>query len=379
MSRVLYAVGGSLAVRENGVLVEYMPLASAAESTAEAIYLGRVTRVMSGMDAAFVDLGQQRNGFLPLQEKSKSFQNSALRPGSRVPVQVQREAHGEKGAYLTRDISLCGEYVLLMPMNRYIGVSARVSAEDERNRLRALGAALAGDRFGLVMRAASVNARRADVAGEVEELYSRWTAVQAAVPTAHAPSLLYRPRSSLRRLLDDYLPRGIDCLYTDEAAAAESAAGLCPVQPAKADEALALRAEAKQASAHRVWLKNGGNLVVDECEALTVIDVNTAKFTGSGDSRHTVLQANLEACAEIARQLRLRNLGGIILIDLIDMQGEAERERVLSELETACAADRVKTNIHGFTSLGLVEMTRKRSGRTLREQWTDMEAEGAQA
>ena len=365
--REITAVGREIAVTEDGTLCEY--LTDTEESgLSEAVWLGRVVRVMPSLSAAFVDIGQEKNGFLPFAESSKSFQQSPLRDGDRVLVQVKREARGEKGAYLTRDITFCGEYVIFMPFNRYIGVSSRVQAEAQRRSLRQLGERLSGGAFGLVLRSAALRAEEADIAAEISRLRASADAVRAAAPTAHAPSMVFRPRSLLEQLLDDYLPRGGCTLKTTDAAAAERLRGRCPVEVLPEDAQLPpeIAAQRDKARQRRVWLRSGGNLVIDCCEACTVIDVNTAKST-AGSSRTNQLGTNLEAAEEIARQLRLRNIGGIILIDMIDMEEERDRQRVLDALAEACAADRVKTVIHGFTHLGLVEMTRKRTARSLRE------------
>ncbi|MGN0747203.1 MAG: Rne/Rng family ribonuclease [Aristaeellaceae bacterium] len=357
-----------LAVAEDGRLVEY--LLDDGASVTEAIYLGKVERVVSGMKAAFVDIGQEKNGFLPLEERSSSAQLPPLRDGQRVLVQVKKDAQGAKGAFLTRDVSLCGEYVILMPLNRYIGVSARIEDESLREAMKKLGQAISGGRFGLVMRASTPEAEEADIRHEAETLLTRWENISKAAPTAHAPSMIHRPRTPLDSLLDDYLPRGVDGVVTDDEDTARQLSCLMPVTVTERDPMADLRAQRDRALRRHVWLDSGGSLVIDRCEAMTVIDVNTAKFTGKRDLEDTILRLNLEACGEIARQVRLRNLSGIILIDMIDMETEEHREQVLMRLNECFAADRVKTVIHGFTSLGLIEMTRKKSRRPLEDDWT---------
>ncbi|MGN1018889.1 MAG: Rne/Rng family ribonuclease [Aristaeellaceae bacterium] len=371
--RIIYLKAGSpreIAVAEDGRLAEY--LLDDGESVAEAVYLGRVERVVPGMKAAFVDIGQEKNGFLPLEERSRSVQLAPLRDGQRVLVQVKKDAQGVKGAFLTRDISLCGEYVIVMPLNRYVGVSARIADEGLREAMRTLGQEIAGDRFGLVMRASAPGAEEADVREEAETLLSRWEVISKAAPTARAPSMIHRPRTLLDSLLDDYLPRGVDGVVTNDEDAARQLSGILPVTVTQEDPMAAsgMAAQRDRALRRHVWLDSGGSLVIDRCEAMTVIDVNTARFTGKRDLEDTILRLNLEACGEIARQVRLRNLSGIILIDMIDMETEEHRERVLAKLNECFAADRVKTVIHGFTSLGLIEMTRKKSRRPLEDDWT---------
>ena len=371
--REIYVKSGSpreLAVVEDGKLCEYL-LEDAASAAAETMYLGRVERIVPGMKAAFVDIGQARNGFLPSEERSATAMLPRLQTGDRVLVQVKREPQGEKGAFLTRDVTLCGQYVILMPMNRYIGVSSRVE-ESERPALKNMGTGIAEGRFGLIMRAASMQAEESVIREETDELLARWETIRRTAPTAHAPSMVYRPRTALDSLLDDYRPRCIDRLVTNDEALAASIAGELPVTLADSElmERAGLTRQRDKALERRVWLDCGGTLVIDPCEAMTVIDVNTAKNTGKKELEQTILKTNLEACAEIARQVRLRNLGGIILIDMIDMEREEHRQQVIDALKKALAADRVKTVVHGMTALGLIEMTRKRSRVPLRDEWT---------
>lgn len=357
--------GRDVAVLEDGHLVEYLPDEPGA--SAEAIYLGRVERVMPGMKAAFVNIGQERAGFLPLEERNADLPK--LQTGQHVLVQVRKEAHGEKGAFLSRDITLCGEYALLNPLGRMIGVSSRITREGDRKALKALGTEIADGRYGLVMRAAALNAGEDAIREEVADLLAKWEAVAKAAPTAHAPSVLHAPRTTLDAVLDDYCPRGIDRIVTNDAALAKSLASTAPVTVLGDNlfDVGRISNELARALERRVWLPSGGNLVFDPCEAMTVVDVNTAKFTGKTGLQDTVLQMNLEACAEVARQVRLRNISGIIIIDMIDMHQREHRHQVLKELERCFESDRVKTVVHGFTSLGLVEMTRKRMRPTLKE------------
>ena len=370
--RELYIRSGErreIAVVEDGRLVEYL-LDNASAQTTEAIYMGRVERVVPGMNAAFIDIGQEKNGFLPLQERNLSDAGK-LQSGMAVLVQVRKEAHGGKGAFLSRDITLCGEYALVMPLNRMIGVSSRVTGDEDRDALRDLAGRVTDGGFGMVVRASSLGMSEETIRAEADELLAQWEVIRQAAPTAHVPSMIHQARTQLDSVIDDYRPRGVERIHTDDPALAKSLESVAPVTVSSSDP-IALMGFDRQrdrALERRVWLDSGGTLVIDPCEAMTVIDVNTAKFTGKRQLEETILKLNLEACGEIARQVRLRNLSGIILIDLIDMDAEEHRARVLAELESAFAQDRVKTVIHGFTSLGLVEMTRKRARKPLRDDW----------
>lgn len=358
--------GLDIAVLEDGKLVEYLPADEAASS--EAIYLGRVERVVPGMKAAFIQIGQEKNGFLPLEERNVS-DLPKLQAGMSVLVQVRKEAQGVKGAFLSRDISLCGEFVLFSPMTSMLAVSSRITRERDRKALKELAKDIAQGQFGLIMRSASLGAPEDAIRTEVEQLRARWESIRKAAPTAHVPSVLHAPRTTLDLVLADYHPRGIDRICTNDASMAEKLSDIAPtvLMGDNLFDVGRISTELQRALERRVWLHSGGNLVFDPCEAMTVIDVNTSKFTGKRKLAETVLQTNLEACAEIARQVRLRNLSGIIIIDMIDMVSKADHQAVLDALNREFANDRVKTVVHGFTSLGLVEMTRRRSRPPLRE------------
>ncbi len=358
--------GMDIAVVEDNRLVEYLPADEDASS--EAIYVGRVERVVPGMKAAFIQIGQEKNGFLPLEERNVP-DLPKLQTGMSVLVQVRKEAQGVKGAFLSRDISLCGEFVLFAPMNRMHAVSSRITREKDRKALKELAKDISGGEFGLIMRNAARGAEESLIRAEVDELCAKWAEICKAAPTAHVPSCLHEARTTLDLVLADYHPRGIDRICTNDAELASRLSAYAPTMQMGDNlfDVARISTQLQKALDRRVWLESGGNLVFDPCEAMTVIDVNTAKFTGKKELAETVLRTNLEACAEAARQVRLRNLSGIIIIDMIDMVSRLEHQAVLDELKSAFASDRVKTVVHGFTSLGLVEITRKRSRPPLRE------------
>ena len=340
MNRIIWIGDGWCAASEDGRLVEYLPAGS--RDGSGAILRGRVERIMSSLQAAFVDIGRKRSGFLPLKENSQTFDGGDIRSGDEVWVQIRREETGEKGCFLSRDLSVAGSRMILMPRNRYVGVSARVREEADRERLREAGRKLTGDRIGLVMRASALEADEETMRAEFEALTRRWAEAERNAGEDPGLRVILPADGPAEELLRDYGPRGI----TDVRRGAELPADL--------------ERQRKAAENRRVRLPHGGSLVIDRCEAMTVIDVNSASDDRGQNRRETILETNLEACREIAVQARLRDLTGILILDLIDMDRDEDRERMLAELETAFAGDRIKTVIHGLTRLGLVEMTRKR-------------------
>ncbi len=341
MIRKIICGPGFCAVTEDGVLVEYIP--NDPSDQCGDILLGKTDRLMPGMNCAFVDIGRKKSGFLPLDENSNSFTGGKVRSGESLTVQIKKEENGTKGAFLTRDITLPGTMVILMPMNRYIGVSSRITDESVREELKKTGREIATDRFGLVMRKAAEAAAPEMIRQEAESLYETWRMTEEKASKGGKPGSILFSGSIAERLQEDYARDSITTVQ----------------ESAETDDGIAR--QVRQARERTVRLPGGGNIVMDRCEAMTVIDINTASAAVSGSKAQTILETNLEACGAIAQQVRLRNLSGIILIDFIDMDNETDRSMVLTRLEECFSRDRVKTVIHGWTSLGLIEMTRKRT------------------
>ncbi|MEA5146252.1 MAG: ribonuclease E/G [Candidatus Limiplasma sp.] len=365
-----------IAVMDDTKLAEYYTEETGDGSLAGALVLGRVERVAPAMGAAFVDIGQPQNGFLPLAEMESYTQNSGAKPlatGQELIFQIKKDAHEQKGAYLTRDVALPGQHIIYMPFNRHVGVSKRVSDEAERARLLAAGQELCGAEHGVVMREASLHAKPADLREELAELKARWAEIRQKAEFTRAPAVLYR-ESVLAALLRDYAQRYRVSITCNDAVNRMPAppTGLMweQVNDAELDalwQASRVDVQLQEALARRVSLRNGSTLVIDEREALTTIDVNSASYLGDAQG-DMALKLNIAVCDDIARQIRLRNLSGIILIDFIDMHTEEERAQVSERLMAELSRERVKTVVHGFTRLGFLEMTRKRTAATLREQ-----------
>jgi ribonuclease G len=365
-----------IAVTGKGKLVEYYVEHGDESTLVNAVFAGRVENVIPGVKAAFINIGQPQNGFLPLAELESFHTAMGEKPlvsGTDVIVQVKKDAHDQKGASLTRDIALPGQYVIYMPYNRHVGISSRVTDEGERERLTELGRELAAGTCGLIMLAGAPDARRADIAEEIEERAAQWEKIKAKAVHLKAPATLYREPSALTALVRDYAPRyELNVTVNDAVNRMPSPEiGLLWEQVSDIEldatwHAVTVEQQLAEALGRHMELKNGGTLVIDEREALTTVDVNSGKYIGEKNGDLALTQ-NLAACAEIARQLRLRNIGGIVLIDFIDMSTDAQRNQVISLLNIELANDRSKTVVHGFTKLGLLEMTRKRTGVSLRE------------
>ena len=381
--RVLVRILGQkkqLALLEAHRLMEYLEEEAGQGSLVGTVFLGRVERVLPSMGAAFVNIGQSLNGFLPLHELESFSKNSKAAPlatGQEVLVQVKKDAKDDKGAFLSRDIALPGLYCVWMPFNRHVGVSGRVKAEEERKRLIHMGQELSQGEYGLILRHAAQNAAYAEVADEIEGLKLLWTDVQKKAIHARPPAVLHREASELTALLRDHMGRYKLSVYGDrEEYRQEIPTENIPfyVQTEIEMEALwqgnRVCQQIKGALERNVELEGGGNLVIDEREALTTLDINTGKFVGRAGEGNLALRQNLAACPEIARQMRLRNLAGILLIDFVDMKTDEERAEVQDTLSALLLTDRVKTVVHGFTKLGLLEMTRKRTRESLSRMFT---------
>ena len=362
-----------IALLDETRLLEFYQEDTGAQSLVGSVFLGRVERVLPDVKAAFVKLGLRQNGFLPLREAESYHRTSgsaSLMTGQDVLVQVKKDPKGEKGAFLTRDIGLPGQYVLLMPRNRFVGLSRRVTGEEDRARAQALGRRIADGRFGLIVRHAALFAPVAEVEAEAEALWESWRETEERARYCKAPALLHEEPSMLTVLLRDYAARHpIEVLSRLEPPEALPQGvtwqTLTAVEMEAAWSAARVEKQVDEALCRRVPLPGGGSLIIDEREALTTIDVNSGSTVTAADGETLAVEENLRAAAEAARQIRLRNLSGILLIDFIDMHSDMDRARVIAAMEEAAADDRVKTVIHGFTSLGLLEMTRKRTRDTL--------------
>jgi ribonuclease G len=401
------------------------------------IYKGRVVRVLPGMQAAFVDINLEKAAFLyvsdvqrPMEDLDRLFMNSfpaegsgesgeqnkdvaeegdgerhepepiveipiedRLQEGQEILVQVAKEPLGSKGARITTHITLPGRHLVFMPTMDHVGVSRRIENEKERKRLREIMCGIKPPQCGFIVRTAAEDAEADKLQAEMEFLLKLWESIQRRAERASVPSLVYQELDITLRAVRDLFTKEVDRLVIDSETeyrkvlnfietfmpALQTAVELYDGEEPIFD-AYGIEMEVQRALSKKIWLKSGGYIVIEMTEALTAVDVNTGRYVGKRNLEETILKTNLEAVKEIAYQLRLRNIGGIIIIDFIDMEKEASREKVFNALREAMRKDKSKTNILRMSELGLIEMTRKRTkesiGRTLCEPCFYCDGEG---
>lgn len=377
---------------ENGCLVEFFIERKNDRSIVGNIYKGRVVRIVPGMDAAFVDIGLEKSAFLYVADiivdsmMYEEFEEVAtpvegneriegvLEEGQELIVQVSREPIGQKGTRVTSKITLPGRLLVLMPGSQHIGVSRRIEDEEERKRLAALLKKVCPKGFGLIGRTACEGKLEEELLSDLSFLRRMWESIQEKTKKARAPSILHQDLGLIFRAIRDLHSHSLKRIIVDDVFVfkkiQEFIKDYLPEQHCelihfneKEDifDFYRLELEIAKLSHKKVWLKSGGYIVFDYTEALTVIDVNTGKYLGRRGLEDTILKTNLEAVKEIAYQIRLRNIGGIIIVDFIDMERRESRELVFQELLDAMKKDRIKTFVYPISELGLVQLTRKRT------------------
>lgn len=351
------SASGAMALTKDRRLVEYWEDMEAPPYAAGAIYLGRAGRVMKALGALFVSLAPGVEGFLPFSE----MRDHGLRPGDSLLVQVKRPPQGKKSAYLTQDIALTGRYAMLLPRGDYAHASKRAAS---RQAMKRLAQRLRPADMGMVLRAKAEDVEEAVLRAEIARLQADWAQLQEKSRHTQAPALLAPAPDALTRLLQDEAE--LPCRVIAHSEAAARGLDIPLVLHPEPFSLYSIKKQLYEALKRRVYLPSGGSLVLDPTEAALVIDVNTSQDAKKGGDLH--LRTNLEAAKEIARLLRLRRAGGMILIDFIDMDTEEQRSVVSSALQEALKEDRVPSEVLGFTRLGLMEMTRKRMDSPLPAQ-----------
>ena len=382
-----------VAMIEGGTLQEIHIERDARRGIVGNIYKGRVSRVLPGMQAAFVDIGLEKAAFLHASDivphtecvaenEKKQFQvrdiSELVRQGQDIVVQVVKDPLGTKGARLTTDITLPSRYLVFMPGASHVGVSQRIDSESERNRLKKVVSHYCDEHGGFIIRTAAEGADSNELAQDAAFLKRLWLKVLERRGKHKARTRLYGELCLSQRILRDFVGTELSKIQVDSRLEYENLKEFTSEYVPELTDKLELyegdkpifdmydtENEIQRSLDRKVELKSGGYLIIDQTEAMTTVDINTGAFVGRRNLEETIFNTNVEATQAIARQLRLRNLGGIIIIDFIDMLSEDHRKRVLTSLESALDKDRVKTNINGFTQLGLVEMTRKRTRESI--------------
>ncbi|MGQ9498043.1 MAG: Rne/Rng family ribonuclease [Desulfotomaculales bacterium] len=376
-----------IALLENRIPVEVYVETGEDDRIVGSVFKGKVENVLPGIEAAFVNVGLERNAFLYVDDvvvpgpkkRHNAKIKDLLRPGQEVLVQVVKDMFGNKGPRVTMRVNLPGRFTVLMPTVSHIGVSRRIESDRDRERLRRIAQNVRPNGMGIIIRTAARGVPEEIIREDVALLNRQWQQIQGAAQATPAPALLYSEQDLLGRVLRDLFTHEVERLVVDTPQLRDQVLALLDgIDPQlkthvyweDRDNVFAfygIEQEIQKALQRRIWLKSGGYLIFDQAEALTAIDVNTGKYTGRTDLEHTVFQTNMEAAVEIARQLRLRNIGGIIIVDFIDMIREDHRAQVLATLAAEIKKDRRRTHILGLTRLGLVELTRKKVYPSLAE------------
>ncbi len=399
-----------IAILERGVLANIYIERDKEGGTVGNIYNGRVVRVLPGIQAAFVDIGLQRTAFLYVSDianilddlefmdeeaepdaddlfdlRRRLFRKEnglhiedVIREGQELLVQVTKEPIGSKGARLTTHISLPGRNLVYMPTINHIGISRRIHDESERQRLREIIERIRPEKHGFIARTVSEGKKEEELHSDLEYLTRLWGTIQTRKNRSGVPGLVHPDIGIILRAIRDFYTKDVSRIVVDSKEAFASITDFMKTflpnaayylefydKPDPLFNTFGIELDISRAMNKKVWLKSGGYIVIETTEALCAIDVNTGKYVGKRNLEETILNTNLEAVKEIAYQLRLRNLGGIIIIDFIDMENESHREKVFSALKEEMEKDKSKTNILKISELGLVEMTRQRTGKNI--------------
>ena len=357
---------------DSGVLQEFMVERAMSAHLVGSIFLGRVSNIVRGIQAAFIDIGLDQNAFLYLGDSQD------LTEGASVMIQITKDPRGTKGPTASREITFPGHYAVLFPFSDNIGISRKITGEEERTRLRSLAEKLRPPGMGLVLRTEAEGVSADVLETDINNLLAEWNVVAARTKRAKAPAFLHRELDLSVRMVRDYFTRDVKEIVVDNPDAFQRIQALLSEMKDVEDTKLKLWDSGEDVFSgfglgdtlasladRRVELPSGGYLVIDHTEAMTVIDVNSGSYSGKNNLEETIMEINRQAAREIAHQLRLRDIGGIIVVDFIDMHSEENRQEVLAVLEDSFAGDKMRPRIQDITVLNLVEITRKKSRQNL--------------
>jgi ribonuclease G len=357
---------------ENGILQEFMVERAMSAHLVGSIILGRVSNIVRGIQAAFIDIGLTRNAFLYLGDSKD------LTVGDSVMIQITKDPRGTKGPTASREITFPGHYAVLFPFADYIGISRKITDDEERTRLRMLAEKCKPEGKGIVIRTEAEGVEAVVLEEDIASLLAEWNVVEARAKRAKAPVFLHRELDLSVRMVRDYFTKDVEEIVVDNQEAFQRIQALLAGLKGAEETELRLWDSGEDVFSgfglgetltsladRRVELPGGGYLVIDHTEAMTVIDVNSGSYSGKNNLEETIMEINRQAAREIAHQLRLRDIGGIIVVDFIDMHSEENRQEVLSVLEASFAGDKMRPRIQDITVLNLVEITRKKSRQNL--------------
>lgn len=378
----------SIMLVENGILVEKHEEHHNRQRLEGNIYCGKVKDVLVGMQSAFIDIGDKRNTFirlkdlLPKEDESKSEKklsntnfniNEIIKNDMKILVQVKRDGTEKKGARVSTHINLPGRFVVFMPNSNFITVSQKIEDEKEKNRLISIVKSVIPENTGAIVRTSGIGIDENILKSDLEELLKKWKNIKREYDEhkLSGPKLIYDNKALLRRTLIDVVDRNLNSVIVNDRKTYKEVSEILKSMNMQDKiklelkenqnllEMYSLEEQLEKTKNRKIWLKCGGFITIDKTEALTAIDVNTGKYTGNKDLEHTVFKVNIEATLEIVKQLRLRDIGGIIIVDYIDMQKEENKNEIIKLLTQELKKDRTKSQILGFTKLNLLEMTRK--------------------
>ena len=399
-----------IAIMEDGFLAEFLIERKEERGIAGNLYKGKVARVLPGMQAAFVEIGMEKAGFLhasdffdipedvqlinasgdevEFDEPPKPPPSGRRLPlekristGEQILVQVAKDPLGTKGARITSHVSLPGRYMVFMPGTKHIGISRRIESDEERKRLKEIAQSLGTENGGFILRTASEGRSKREIQRDLRFLTKLWKRIQQKAETVAAPALIHQDLDLITRTIRDFFTPDTERVVIDSAKDHRRIVDFVRQFMPRLRSKIVLYSDSEplfdrhgieekieKALDRRVWLRSGGHIIIERTEALTAIDVNTGRFVGKRNQEETIFKTNLEAAQEVVRQLRLRNVGGIIIIDFIDMEKEANRKKVYEALRETLKKDKARTNILKISELGLVEMTRQRTRESLENQ-----------
>jgi len=397
-----------IAILEDGELAELLVERAEQRRHVGDIYKGRVNAVLPGMQAAFVDLGLPKTGFLHASDLAENLSDledisdleengdrrrrrfqvpkieDHLKKGQEILVQITKESIGTKGPRVTQQVSLPGRFCVLMPGVDHVGVSRRIEDRNERQRIKAIIGDLKPKSVGLIARTAGEGKGDPDFAADVKHLTKTWAKIDRKSSSVRAPALVHRELEMTASLIRDLFTEDVEeVIIDDKESFGETQAYLKAVSPELRDrvklyrghdpifDAYEIESQIEKTFERKVWLKKGGYICIDHAEALVAIDVNTGRFTGKKNQEETIFRTNMEAAKEVPRQLRLRDIGGIIVVDFIDMEIEGNKRAVIDELRKELRKDRARTKAFAVSELGLVEMTRQRERSSLLHYYTE--------